>query len=65
MRGVSVDFDFRKQVRLVERFFKNVLLVRRPHIIICRNRDKELRFGLRGLQMRTVRLICHESASME
>ena len=54
-----------KDYRLGERLFQNVLLIGRPHIVICRNRDEELRLGLRGLQMGTVRHLCHESAAME
>ena len=65
MRGARVHFDFRGQVRLGERLFQNVLLVGRPHVVIRRDRDEELRLGLRGLQMRTVRHVGHESAAME
>jgi len=49
MRGPFVDFDFRRQVRLGERFLEDVLLVGRTLIVICRNRDQKLRLGLCGL----------------
>src|SRR6266516_4341530 len=65
MRGACVHFDFRGQVHLGERLFQNVLLIGRPHVVVCRDRDEELRLGLRGLKMRTVRHIGYESAAME
>ena len=65
MRGARIHFDFRGQVHLGERLFQNVLLIGRPTIIIGRNRDEELRLGLRRLKMRTVRHIGHKSAAME
>src|SRR5439155_10794546 len=60
-----VHFDFRRQTRLRERLFQNVLIIGSPRIIVCRNRNEELRLALRRLQMRTIRHISHESAAME
>ena len=65
MRGASVHFDFRGQIRLGERLFQNVLLIGRLLIVTGRNGDEELRLGLGGLQVRTVRSVGHQSAAME
>ena len=42
-----------------------VLVGRRALVVVLRDRDEELRLGLGRLQMRAVRLIGHETASVE
>ena len=49
MRCAGVDFDFRGQIRLLERLFQYVLVIGRPLIIIGRDRNQELRLTFRGL----------------
>jgi len=65
MRCTSVHFDFRGQVCLSKRLLEDGLLVGRARVVIFRDRDEELRLGLRGLKVRTVWRIGHESAAME
>lgn len=65
MRRARIHFNFRGQAYLGERLFQDVLLVGRPHIVIGRNRDEELRLRLRCPQMGTVRLVCDKPAAME
>ena len=65
MRSAGVDFNFRRQFRLGERLFQNVLFIGPLHIVVCRDRDEELRLCLGGLKMRAVRHIGHKSAAME
>ena len=65
MRGAGVNFDFRRQVRLCEGLFENVLFVGRPHIVVGRDCNEELRLGLRGLDVRTVWGVYDQSAAME
>ena len=50
MCGTRIHFDFRGQIRFGERLFQNVLVVGRPHIVVCRNRNEELRLAFRGLR---------------
>ena len=45
--------------------FQNVLFIGRPHIVVSRDRDEELRIAFRGLQLLAFLNICHESAAME
>ena len=49
MRGAGVDLDLRGQVRLGECVLEDGLLIWRPRVVICRNRDQKLRLGLCGL----------------
>ena len=65
MRGAGIHFNFRGQLRFGERLLQNILLLGRPHIVVCGDRDEELRLGLRDLKMRTIRHIRHKSAAME
>ena len=44
----GVHFDLRGQARLGERVFQGGLIVGRLLIVICRDRDEELRLALRG-----------------
>lgn len=65
MRRARVHFDLRRQLRIGERLFEDNLVIGRSRVIICRDRDEELRLGLGGLKVWTVWLISHESAAME
>jgi hypothetical protein len=46
MRGASVHFDLGGQVRLGECFLEDGLVVGRSRVVICRDRDEELRLLL-------------------
>ena len=65
MCGSGVDFDFRGQVRFRKRLFEGGLVVGGALVVVVRDRNEELRLGLRGLQVRTVGRIGDESAAME
>ena len=54
MRGVRVHLDFGRQLSGGESLLQ---LSGSPLIVICGDRDEELRLRLRGLQVRTARLI--------
>src|SRR5208337_2560958 len=65
MRGASVYFDLGRKVRLGESLFEDRLVIGRPLVVIFRDGNEELRFGLRGLKVRTVWRIGHEPSAME
>jgi hypothetical protein len=60
----EVNFDLRRQVRLDEGLVEGGLIVGRPRVVICCDGDEELCLGLRGLQVRAIRRIDHESAAV-
>src|SRR5262245_32376174 len=65
VRGPRVDFDFGGQLRLGEGVLQNGFVVGRPHVVVFGDLDEKLRLALRRLQMRAVRHVGHQSASVE
>lgn len=65
MCGVGIHLDFRRQIRFGEGLFQNNLVIGRSGIVICGDRDEELRLAFGSLKMRAIWLVCHESAAME
>lgn len=53
----GVHLDFGRQVGHCKGLFQDCLLIWRSLVVVCRNRDKELRLCLRCLKVRAVRCI--------
>ena len=65
MRRAGVDFDLGRQVRLGKRFFENVLIGGRLHIVAGGNRDEELCLALCRLEMGAIGHLRDEPAAVK
>jgi len=63
--GFDFIGDFGGQFRLLECLLHRDFVVRRPHVVIVRDRDQELRVRLRRFEMRTVRHVRDQPAAVE
>src|SRR6185312_16636681 len=63
--GTLVYLDLGRQLRLRERLFQGVLVRRRFGVVTGSDCNEKLRVTFRGLQMRTVRILCDEAAAVE
>ena len=65
MLGAGIHFDFCLHARFAERLFHDCLVIGTRHVVICRNRDEELRLGLRGHKMWAGVTIAYQSRAVE